>query len=54
MSQIWDFHYYNTNNKMGNNASSGEKAYSIKLTDKYKLGEGMFGEVYKIRSKNKK
>jgi hypothetical protein len=30
------------------NSSSGEKAYSMKLTDKNKLGEGAFGAVYKI------
>ncbi len=38
---------------MGNNATSGEKAYLIKLTDKNKLGEGSFGAVYKIMTKDK-
>ena len=39
---------------MGNGASQGEKAYSMKLTDKNKLGEGAFGAVYKIMTKDKK
>ena len=39
---------------MGGNASSGQKAYSIKLTEKYLLGEGAFGHVYKIKTKDKK
>ena len=38
---------------MGNNATSGEKAYSMKLTEKNKLGEGAFGAVYKIMTKDK-
>ncbi len=39
---------------MGNNAMAGEKAYSIKLKPKHKLGEGSFAEVYKIKSKDEK
>ena len=39
---------------MGNNVTQREKAYSIKLTDKYKLGEGAYGAVYKIMTKDKK
>ncbi len=39
---------------MGNNAIAGEKAYSIKLKQENKLGEGSFAEVYKIKSKDKK
>lgn len=39
---------------MGNNAAFGEKAYSMKLTEKYKLGEGAYGAVYKIKTKDKK
>ena len=35
------------------NSSSGEKTYSMKLTDKNKLGEGAFGAVYKIQTKDK-
>ena len=37
---------------MGNVASSGEKAYSMNLSEKNKLGEGAFGAVYKIMTKN--
>ena len=37
---------------MGNQANSGENAYSIILTDENKLGEGSYGTVYKIRGKN--
>jgi hypothetical protein len=37
---------------MGNTATSGEKAYSMKLTEKNKLGEGAFGAVYKIMTKD--
>jgi serine/threonine protein kinase len=39
---------------MGNAASQGEKAYSMKLRDKNKLGEGAYGAVYKIMTKDKK
>jgi serine/threonine protein kinase len=35
------------------NATSGEKAYSMKLTEKNKLGEGAFGAVYKIETTDK-
>ncbi len=37
---------------MGNN-QSGEKAYNIKLNDKNKLGEGMYGAVYRIKTNDK-
>ena len=37
---------------MGNSAQ-GEKAYSIKLTEQNKLGEGTYGTVYKIKTKDK-
>jgi serine/threonine protein kinase len=37
---------------MGNQATSGEKAYKIKLTAEKKLGEGAYGVVYKIKGKN--
>ena len=36
---------------MGNYATSGEKAYYIKLSKENKLGEGNYGEVYKITRK---
>ena len=39
---------------MGNTESQAEKAYSMKLTEKNKLGEGAYGEVYKIMTKDKK
>jgi hypothetical protein len=39
---------------MGNAASKGVDAYSMKLIDKNKLGEGAFGAVYKIKTKDKK
>ena len=39
---------------MSNAASKGEDAYSMKLTDKNKLGEGAFGAVYKIMTKDQK
>ena len=39
---------------MGNAESQAEKAYSMKLTEKNKLGEGAYGEVYKIMTKDKK
>ncbi len=39
---------------MGNTATAGENAYSIKLNQENKLGEGSFAEVYKIKSKDKK
>ncbi len=39
---------------MGNNATSGEKAYSIKLTKENRLGEGMYGSVFKIKRKQDK
>jgi hypothetical protein len=38
---------------MGNNPTWGEKAYSMKLTENNKLGEGAYGTVYKILSKDK-
>lgn len=37
---------------MGNGATQGGKAYSMKLKDKNKLGEGAFGAVYKIMTKD--
>ena len=39
---------------MSNAASKGEDAYSMKLTDKNKLGEGVFGAVFKIMTKDQK
>ena len=39
---------------MGNNSMAGEKAYSIKLIKENKLGEGMYGSVYKIKRKQDK
>ena len=39
---------------MGNTASSGPGAYKMKLTDKNKLGEGAYGSVYKIMTKDLK
>ena len=36
---------------MGNAASKGKDAYSMKLTYKNMLGEGVFGAVYKIMTK---
>ncbi len=36
------------------NATSGEKAYSIDLNEKNKLGEGSYGAVYKIHTKDNK
>ena len=39
---------------MGNAATKGLDAYSMKLTDKNKLGEGAFGAVYKIMTKDQK
>ncbi len=39
---------------MGNKSAQGEKAYTIKLRDKYKLGEGAYGTVYRIKTKDKK
>ncbi len=36
------------------NATSGPKAYSIKLTEDNKIGEGTYGEVYKITTKDQK
>jgi hypothetical protein len=38
---------------MGNSAS-GAKAYSMKLKDENKIGEGAYGTVYKIFTKDKK
>ena len=40
---------------MGNSGLIGEKAYKIDLSEKNKLGEGSFAEIYKIkrRSDNK-
>ncbi len=35
------------------NAQSGENAYNIKLTETNKLGEGMYGAVYKITTNDK-
>ena len=37
---------------MGNN-QSGEKAYNIELNDKNKLGEGMYGAVYRVKTNDK-
>ena len=39
---------------MGNTATKGPDAYEMKLTEKNKLGEGAYGEVYKIMTKDKK
>jgi serine/threonine protein kinase len=39
---------------MGNNAQSGEKGYTIRLTKENKLGEGSYAEVYKIIKNDKK
>ena len=39
---------------MGNGVAQGEKAYSIKLDEMNKLGEGAYGTVYKIKTKDKK
>jgi hypothetical protein len=39
---------------MGNTATSGPDAYKMKLTDKNKLGEGAYGAVYKIMTKDEK
>ena len=49
---ITNFHFKTI--KMGNTATKGEKAYSMKLTDKNKLGEGTYGAVYRIMTKDKK
>jgi hypothetical protein len=37
---------------MSNAASKGEDEYSMKLTDKNKLGERVFGAVFKIMTKD--
>ena len=39
---------------MGNAATKGVDAYSMNLTDNNKLGEGVFGAVYKIMTKDQK
>ncbi len=39
---------------MGNKATAGEDAYSIKKTEANRLGEGSYAEVFKIKSKDKK
>ncbi len=39
---------------MGNNALKGSSAYSMKLTEENKIGEGTYGTVYKIMTKDKK
>lgn len=39
---------------MGNKATAGEEAYSIKKTKENRLGEGSFAEVFQIKSKDKK
>ncbi len=39
---------------MGNVATSGEKAYQMILTDKNKLGEGSYGTVYKVMTRDNK
>jgi serine/threonine protein kinase len=39
---------------MGNGASKGPDAYNMKLKEKNKIGEGTFGAVYKIKTKDKK
>ena len=36
---------------MGNRASSGEHAYKINLTKENSIGEGTYGDVFKIYSK---
>jgi serine/threonine protein kinase len=38
---------------MGNSATNGPDAYYMKLTEENKLGEGTYGAVYKITTKNK-
>jgi serine/threonine protein kinase len=37
---------------MGNQATSGELAYKISLTKENFIGEGQYGDVYKIYSKD--
>ncbi len=37
---------------MGNRATSGELAYNINLTKENFIGEGTYGDVYKIYSKD--
>jgi hypothetical protein len=37
---------------MGNTATKGPDAYLMKLTEQNKLGEGAFGAVYKILTKD--
>ena len=37
---------------MGNKATSGEHAYNINLTKENFIGEGTYGDVYKIYSKD--
>ena len=39
---------------MGNVATKGENAYSMNLSEKNKLGEGSYGAVYKIMTKDMK
>ena len=39
---------------MGNTATSGPEAYEMNLTEKNKLGEGAYGAVYKIMTKDEK
>jgi hypothetical protein len=39
---------------MGNTATEGPEAYQIKLIDNNKLGEGAYGAVYKIMTKDEK
>ena len=36
---------------MGNSATTGPDAYSMKLTEQNKLGEGTYGAVYKVMTK---
>lgn len=39
---------------MGNDVTKGDTTYQMKLTEKKKLGEGAYGTVYKIKTKNEK
>lgn len=39
---------------MGPAPMSGERAYHIRLTPEYKIGEGTFAEQYRIEAKNTK
>jgi hypothetical protein len=37
---------------MGNRATSGKRAYNINITNENFIGEGTYGDVYKIYSKD--